>query len=466
MFSFPRQPVETMTGASTAPRKIWHVGTLTYTAVGLVILFCWLLWGDFAWSMKDRAIPPTMQLLLKKFGASDTFAGLVFGSIPSVLGMLLGPMISYKSDRHRGRWGRRIPFLLASTPFMVLGMIGLAFSPMLGTYTDKLLGPHSLGLNMSVLVFFALFWAIFELACAASNAIYGALVNDVVPQPLLGRFYGLFRALSLIAGIIFYDLIFGKAETFYVWIFLGLATLYGVGFTLMCLNVKEGEYPLQLPMDEGRPIRGVFAAAKTYFGECFGKSYYLWYFGAFNIAGMANVPFNLFSVFYSKSIGMSPNAYGKCLALTYVISLTLAYPIGWLADRFHPLRLWLGVMIIYSLMLLASYLFVQNIWTFSIALVAHGVISGTAGTASASIGQRLLPRAEFAQFNSAAGIINGLCWMLLSPVVGIFLDHAHHHYRYTFLMSSCIGMAGSVALAILHAKFMALGGPRNYVAPE
>ena len=37
----------------TAPqKKIWHAGTLTYTTAGVVLLFFWLLWGDFAWSMK------------------------------------------------------------------------------------------------------------------------------------------------------------------------------------------------------------------------------------------------------------------------------------------------------------------------------------------------------------------------------------------------------------------------------
>ena len=56
--------------------KLWTVGTLTYTAAGLTVLFSWLLWGDFAWSMKERSVTPVVQLLLKKFQASDTLAGL------------------------------------------------------------------------------------------------------------------------------------------------------------------------------------------------------------------------------------------------------------------------------------------------------------------------------------------------------------------------------------------------------
>jgi MFS family permease len=287
-----------------------------------------------------------------------------------------------------------------------------------------------------------------------------------VPQPFLGRFYGLFRALSLIAGIIFFDEIFGKAEILYVYIFLGLAALYGVGTILMCLKVREGEYPPLVPMDEGRSIHGFFATVKTYFQECFGNEYYIWFFAATTLTAMAGIPAGQFIVFYSKSIGVSPDAYGKCVALTYVISLTLAYPVGWLADRFHPLRLFIVTTMLGSLSFLASYLFVHDAWTFSIALVASGVIGGTGLTASASLGQRLLPRAEFAQFSSAGGLLWSVSGMLLPPLVGIFLDHAHHNYRYTFLMGSCLGFLGFGALLILHSKFMALGGPKNYAPPE
>jgi len=92
------------------------VGSLTYTAGGLAVVFCWLLWGDFAWSMRDRAVPAVMQLLFKRFGASDMVTGLIFSSLPAALGMIISPIVSYKSDRLRTRWGRRIPFLIVPVP--------------------------------------------------------------------------------------------------------------------------------------------------------------------------------------------------------------------------------------------------------------------------------------------------------------------------------------------------------------
>src|SRR5215210_3136046 len=265
--------------------KLWHVGTLTYTTGRLVVLFAWLLWGDFAWSLKDRSVPPVVQLLLKKFDVRDVLMGILTGSLPAAIGLFLGPVISYKSDRHRGKWGRRIPFILLTTPITSLTMFGLAASPWLGTQLHTLLGSSAPDPTTCFLIVFGVCWTLFEFATIAANAIFGALVNDVVPQAVIGRFYGLFRALSLIAGMVFNWYIIGHAKDYYMCIFIGMGLLYGVGVTLMCLNVKEGGYPPPPPVEavHGKR-RGFLAATITYLHECFGHRYYLWYFAAFTVA--------------------------------------------------------------------------------------------------------------------------------------------------------------------------------------
>jgi MFS family permease len=175
---------------------------------------------------------------------------------------------------------------------------------------------------------------------------------------------------------------------------------------------------------------------------------------------------HLFSVFFATSLHMNLETYAKCLALTYCISLVLAYPLGWLADRFHPLRLGIGILVLYAMATLWGGLYARTSETFAIALIAHGVIAGLWNTATASLGQRLLPKQEFAQFSSAGGIIACISWMTLAPISGFLLDHAHHNYRYTFFMGFALTMVGLIGCLILHSKFMALGGPKHYRAPE
>jgi len=459
----PPAPAEPSGGARP---KTWRCGTLTYTSTGLFILFLWLLWGDFAWAMNDRSTPGVVQLLLKKFHASDTLAGVLMGSLPALLGVIVGPIISYKSDRHRGRLGRRIPFLLVIIPVAVLGMVSLAFSPRIGALLHQALGALSPGLNPSILFSFSVSWTLFGFAAIVINFIFGALINDVVPREVLGRFYGAFRALSLIAGMIFNFWMFGIAETYYVWIFLGMATLYGVGFTLMCLKVKEGEYPAIVPMDVGRDTKGFIQAARTYLQESFSNPYYQLYFITMGISWQSFAPINLFYIFYAEDIHMNLTVLGRYVTLTYLISLGLSYPLGMLVDRFHPLRVSLVVLFLYVLVTLPAGLFIRGATSFAIAWVAHGVLSGAWFTAVASLGQRLLPKAEFAQFASAGFIVSSVCTILVATATGAFLDHMHHVYRHIFDISCGIAVVSVILGVALHGKFMALGGPKNYVAPE
>src|ERR1700722_18639746 len=105
--------------------RLWSAGTLTYTLAGLVALFAWLLWGDFAIAMRDRSFSPMLQLLLKRLNASDLTMTLLMTSVPSTIGMFLSPFVSYRSHRLRRRWGRRIPYLIIPTPIAALAMVGM-----------------------------------------------------------------------------------------------------------------------------------------------------------------------------------------------------------------------------------------------------------------------------------------------------------------------------------------------------
>jgi MFS family permease len=116
--------------------------------------------------------------------------------------------------------------------------------------------------------------------------------------------------------------------------------------------------------------------------------------------------------------------------------------------------------------MLVSGLWVHDVTSFGIALVAHGVSSGCVFTAWASIPQRLLPREKFAEIGSVGGIIGSVIGIFFGPSVGQMLDWSHDNYRLTFLASSALTVAALWAFVILHRKFMALGGPKNYAAPE
>ena len=156
---------------------------------------------------------------------------------------------------------------------------------------------------------------------------------------------------------------------------------------------------------------------------------------------------------------------GAFLALTYSISLVMAYFLGWIADRFHPLRVGLVTLAVYAVATLWGGLVIHGTTTFAVAFVAHGVLSGTFFTTTASLGQRLFPRAKFAQFWSASLAIGGIGNVVLGPAMGQVLDRSGHIYRYTFLASFALTVLSLLSGWVVYVKFKALGGPDTYVAP-
>jgi len=162
---------------------------------------------------------------------------------------------------------------------------------------------------------------------------------------------------------------------------------------------------------------------------------------------------------------MDMGFYGKCLALTYACSLVLSYPLGVLADRFHPLRTSIATIFLYGLVTAGGAVFAHRAEIFAVFFVLHGVLSGAWFTSAASLPLRLFPKANFSQFYSALNMFIGLGIMLFGPLVGQLLDLTDKFYRLTFMSSSLVAFLAVVAGLVVHAKFMKLGGPKHYQPP-
>lgn len=464
------QGVPQQHSALVAPpgEKRWHAGTLTYAGAGLAILFFWLLWGDFSLMLKERSVPAALQLLCKKFQAPDKVIGILIGSLPAAIGILLGPIISYRSDRHRGRWGRRIPYLLVPTPIAMLSMVGLAFSPSMGIWMDGVLGSHSYGVNVCTLICLGTFWTIFEICSIICGSVFGGLINDVVPRELLGRFFALFRIFSLAAGMVWTKCLLDKFEDYYRWIFIGIGSLYLLSFGAMCLMVKEGQYPEPPPAEasgEGATTR-FLKATIGYFRECFSHPYYLWFFLSTALAHISFLPVNLFYLVFAKSLSPDMKMWGWYLTVQLGCSLVQAYPLGWLCDKFHPIRITMVSLVLLVIATLTAFLFVKTPQSLGIALVVCGSLAGFWLTATSPLPATLLPKAKFATFASALQVCTSVAAMIASPLIGTFLDWRHHEYRYIYLWGCIFAGLSLLATLVVYKKYKTYCGPEGYVAPE
>lgn len=441
----------------------WRNGTLVYTVGGLAVLFLWLMWGDFAYSMKDRATGTVAALMLKKFDVSDFLFGIIMISFPNFTNIFLCPIVSYRSDRHRGRFGRRIPYLLLTTPFIVIGLAGLGVTPLLARLIRQAVGAEHISYNLTALLVFCFFWIILDFGTTLAGAIFNALATDVVPTEFLGRFFAMFRAVSLGCAFLFNYFVMGYAETHALVIFLGLAALYGIGLFSICLKVKEGEYPPPEEETSGPPT--VKGAVRTYFRECFSLPYYRWVIMASVVAGFSVVPFNIYGIFYAKSLNMDMDFYGKVSSLICLVSFVLSFFLGWFSDRFHPIRTGMVSMALQTVILFIGGRIATTESVFAWLFLVQGISIMSYNTLMASYAPRLFPREYFAQFNSAMMLINALASVIGAPLVGKFLDLTGNHYPHLFTIGGVIGLCGLGCFVMVYRGYQRYGGDSGYIAP-
>ena len=457
----PVAPPKSVAGGKS--QEVWRIGTLTYTRGGLAALYGWLLWGDFSWQLKERT-GPMVQVMLGNFKASDFLTALFMYSLPAAITMTVGPIVGHWSDNHRSRRGRRIPFLLVTTPIAGLALIGVAFSPLIGSWIQTHMGWAASARNPTVLAAMAIFWTCFEIATVTANTVFGGLINDVVPRELIGRFFGLFRVISLGVGIGLFYYGMGFVREHYLPILTALASVYTVGFTLMCLRVKEGDYP-PVRRDGPQGVRGLLNSIRSFGRDCFAHPYYLTVFVFIALAVTSFIPVNLYMVFAAEHFGLSLASYGKYMAILFAGSLVMAYPLGWMADRFHATRVGLSCLAIYAAVTGCAFFLVRGPLSFGLMLVAHGVLSACYNTGVSALGQMLFPKERFAQFAAAAAFMTSLASIVASPLVGLLLDHLGRDYRYTFGLSCLLALVALWLGAVMYRRFRACGGPDHYIAP-
>lgn len=462
----PTSPPDPATRADPGPKPEFRVGSLAYSQSGLLRVCGWLLTADIGLSFRGRALGPMIQFLLKGLGASNQLIAWVTVTLPQGLSLVLNPVVAHYSDRLRSRWGRRLPFIFLTVPFLTLTMAAMGFAPMLGAMLHRALGARSPGEQPCGLITFIAIYIVFDLAAIVQGRTWGGLINDVLPQKVLGRYMAAARVVSLVAGIIFNQFFLAHVTKYQMVAFLVLAAIFGSTMILLLIGVREGEYPPPPPPVEGKGLKALWENIKGFIKECFGNPYYRWVMVMLCIDDIAFGAVNTFSLLHAQNLHMNMQTYGTCVAVQYGFGLAMAFPIGMLADKYHPFRVSAVMLLLYGACALWSGLFIHDTTTFVIGFMGHGIFATSYNTAAASMGFRLLARTRFTVLSAGTGIVGTLVSMVVTPMLGFLLDITNDTYRYTYLVGFGYVMLGIPLYIIVYRKFLARGGPDNYVAPD
>lgn len=428
--------------AGTQTEDRYRVGTLFYSKRGLFLIFVWMLWGDFCFTMMERVVPQVMPLQLRSMGASNATINVLVMTLPAVMNMFITPIISVRSDRHRGPRGRRIPFLLWPTPFLTIFLILLGYSPQLSRWFGDL-APGVLSPGTLALTVFSAFMVLFQIFNMFVASIFYYLFNDVVPPAFLGRFVALFGVVGSGAGFAFNLLIFPFAESHASEIYVAMGVLYFLAFFLMCRNVKEGEYA---PPSDLADRQDLLTMVRGYFRECFCDPFYLLVF--FRIAfWYVAMTTTTFVTFFGQQIGLDLAQIGQVNAANVLVMTLALYPMGSLVDRFHPVRMHLLSLLIIPGLSLSFFFFARGYWSFMVLSV---LIAPPMALMSASVFpliNAVFPKDRFGQFCSAQALLAAVIMMVGSYLSGRFVD-ATGDYRYLYVwMAACQALSAVCMLA-------------------
>lgn len=423
-------------GARARRLAVWLTGGALFSQLPL---YCFLLVGDMAWSLKERAVSELAKAQLREFSQDPVLLNVLFGVAPAIIGFLWAPTIGAWSDRTRTTSGRRIPFLIAFAPLLAASLILLALAEPLADFMLRLAGSDPSQRTEAVVACMAVAWVLFEVFSLASNALFIALINDTVPHHVLGRFFGCFRIVSLAVGASFFYFVFDEdlpAKAGQVMRFIALA--YLGCFAVLCVFVREPTYPPPPVMP--RPLLRRLRAERGDFSW-----FFVMLFLAVGIATVCLQPINVNAYNAMLQFGVDRSSFGRALALTYCISILLAWPLGWLADHVHPLRIGFVTLALYAFCMLCAWIFVGGRNSFLFWFVLHGVLAGAFLTGTASLLPLLLPRERFSELAAFSASITAVLAIAVGLGTGMLIDWQGRDFRMIFLASGLAAALGAAA---------------------
>jgi len=316
------------------------------------------------------------------------------------------------------------------------------------------------------IVFIVVLGVVFQFFDLIVGSVYYYLAPDVIPR----RFFGRFIAASNIAGtlttLLFNLYVLPYSVKYMGWVFTGIGIGYFAIFTLMCLFVKEGEYPPvpeKMEKQESLLKRGKDWVI-LYFRQCFRQPFFVMFFlglALHSISTTCRGTFNL--LFATGDLGMSIEQFGKVGAVGSVVSLCVVFCMGFIVDKFSPLLLYLLSTIPILAANIWGYFFTTDYFSFFAVGIAISLVYSIQAISGAPISVMLFPPEKYGQFCSANAMVRSVLLIFGNYLGGVAIDY--FGYRFIFIWDTIFTVIATLALIYVYIKWKEYGGKENYRPP-
>ena len=352
--------------------------------------------------------------LLKAAGAGDLLTGLL-SSTRSIEGAIIQPTVGALSDRTRGRFGRRRPFIAIGIP------LSAAFFVVAATQHDVL------GLTIGIFLF-----SIFFNAAADP---YVALLADITTVSERGILQGVSTAIQLASQVAFLVLISTAAAGGGIpsWSYLLVAGLMVGTFAVTVLGVQE---PPIIDLTEERLGFRRYVAELTEHRQAMR---YLAAIFVFMVGFSAVLPY--LTLFITVDIGESEQIALALAAAALLVTALAAVAFGKLADRVGTKPVLLAG---WGLLAIAAFggIVIQRLPETIAVVVLAGIGNGAATAAGWPLLASLVPAEKTGVFAGLKAAAESIA-IPASVVVAAELFLPRFSYRGVFVL-----LAGAILVAI------------------
>jgi len=357
----------------------------------------------------------TLTYTLRKYLTNP--AAITFVSSLNVLfNVLVGAVCLSLSDRIWTRCGRR-------TPFIIVSWLLVAVCLMLIPLVD----------NVVALIALIVVW----LAAADVGTTYNTLQQEVIPPAQRGRAGAIGMLYGQGCWMLFTSVMIGRFDdriqlgTVSV---SGESTLYWsgalallVGLVIIVVFVKERRplnEPPHLPLSPTSFFRDIFGDKRLW------PAYLLAFVRVFVTVGLGAVDVLL----VTEQWGYTKQELGTNIAVGGIINLIIMLPIGWLADRFDRVKLYLAALVGALLLNALYYVAIQFFLPDRRPELLHMIIMGealsicglVAGILCSPLMYDYIPRDKLGVAGAGMGLVGNLTRMLLLNGAGLWVMGYSH----------------------------------------
>ena len=385
------------------------------------------------WGVVDKVIVPLVALRLLELGLREN----IQATINSFNGFALSFLVMYfswKSDHTVSRIGRRKPFLFLSAPFIICS---IALFPVFD--------------EAHMLWMLVLLYLIRMISMDVKNSTFPLLAIDCVPKHVLARANSV---LAIVAGMVLF------LASRYAGDLIKIASWlpFTVGAGVMAVStvcawwIKEP--PIRYPATENFKLWSTFKVAAE-------DKRIFWLMAGVAMINSYSTMNTAWVWFWAKeTLHLERGEIFQALSWAGLLNVLLAYPTGWVIDRFGGLR----VVILFFVGQLACFLWVLTVHDKSglIALSLATTLIAPLYSGADMMIYKAAPRKDIGSYTSTNSCLRNFYNATLGIVAGWSIFAAGHNYLVGFAIGISMSAVGLV-MFLIHYRAMA-GTPDRHAA--